>query len=86
MTIDNRQKCELPAEGLPTGLNYTIPFGLFHTPGPRYCQTVPERGEGGIFLDPLHNGKAYAHSFGGLRNLNFYNSPERPPVREENDT
>ncbi len=56
MTIDNRQKCELPAEGPPRGLELHHPLRLVPPPrGRSYCQTVPERGEGGIFpLIPLH--------------------------------
>ena len=56
MTIDNRQKCELPAEGPPRGLELHHPLRLVPRPRVRsYCQTVPERGEGGIFpLIPLH--------------------------------
>ena len=33
MTIDNRQKCELPAEGPPRDWNFTIPFGPLHAHG-----------------------------------------------------
>ena len=33
MTIDNRQKCELPLKALPVDWNYTIPFGPLHAHG-----------------------------------------------------
>ena len=56
MTIYNPQKSEIPAEGPPRGLELHHPLRLVpHPRGRSYCQTVLERGEGGIFpLIPLH--------------------------------
>ena len=89
MTTDRNVNSRLKA--LPVDWNYTIPFGLFHTPGAAVTVKRFLSAARAVFpFDPASRAVTERYmpiAFEASPEISiFYNSPRTAAMREENDT